>query len=117
MPVKRRIDKRLGGDTDLAVRLFEEMRSLPRCSCSAQARAAYRSECAGCVRFWELEVHLMHALDLRLWNFPMIWREPPDRRRSWPDDTPQGRWLMLEAASKARRKADREARAASEAAE
>ncbi len=47
----------------------------------------------------------MRALDLRLWDWPILDRAPPDRRRAWPDDSSQGRWLLLEELSKARRQA------------
>jgi hypothetical protein len=47
----------------------------------------------------------MHAMNLKLWDWPVLWREPPDRRQHYEPDNPEGRWLMLEAASAARRQA------------
>jgi len=104
MPVKRRIAKKLGGNIEDAVRLFEEMRQLP-CTCTAEAKARYRHDCPGCKRWWTLEPELRHALDLRLWHFPTISRHAPDPRYAWPDDSKQGRWLMLEQAAERRRQA------------
>jgi hypothetical protein len=52
--------------------------------------------------FWDLHRHLRRALGEKMWNYPTITRWPPDRRRTWPDDSEQARWLRLEQASKAR---------------
>jgi hypothetical protein len=98
MPVKRRTPKR-GRNMDLAIRIFDEMRAQP-CTCPPDADG---DECPGCRRWWELEHHLRHALDLRLWDFPVVTRYAPDRRRAWLDDDEHSRYLMLEAASKANR--------------
>jgi len=102
MPAKRRIEKRLRGDVEEAIRLFEEMKALP-CSCSPAARAHRAEECSGCKRWWQLEEPLRHALDLRLWHFPTVSRHAADPQYAWPEDSKQARWLMLEQAAAARR--------------
>ena len=63
MPVKRRTAKKLGGDMDVALQIFREMKALP-CSCTPEAHARRAEKCAGCQRWWELEPHLRHALEL-----------------------------------------------------
>jgi hypothetical protein len=88
---------------DVALQLFEEMKALP-CTCSEEARRNYRDECPDCRRWWALHPLLRRALNERMWNFPTISRHAPDRRRSWPADSEEARWLALEAASQARRR-------------
>jgi hypothetical protein len=102
MPLKRRTAKKFGGDMDAAIALFEQMRGLP-CTCTLRAHGIRSSDCPGCRRWFELEHGLRHALDLRLWHFPVIARAAPDPHYAWPDDSKQARYLQLEAALEARR--------------
>jgi hypothetical protein len=96
--------------SDLAIDLFEEMSAL-RCTCSAKVIAELRCHragegCPGCARWWELRPLLRRATGGRVWEeFMIISRHPPDRRRTWPADSEEGRWLALEQASEARRRA------------
>jgi hypothetical protein len=96
--------------SDLALDLFEEMRTL-RCTCSAEVIKNHGSHragegCPGCARWWELHPLIRRATGARLWeDFPVISRHPPDRRRTWPADSEEARWLALERASEARRQA------------
>jgi len=107
VPVKRRFGKRNEhAISDEAIRLFEEMRQL---GCSSP-RPDYHSaigdaecDCDRCLRWWELHREIRRALNEKMWHYPVISRWPPDRRRSWPDDSEQRRWLRLEEAAKARR--------------
>ena len=89
--------------SDVAIRIFDEMKALA-CSCSPEARKDCRDDCPGCRRWWELHPFLRRALNEKMWHFPVISREPPDRRRAWPDDSEEARWLRLEQASAARRR-------------
>jgi hypothetical protein len=108
MPMKRRISKQRGAISAEAIRLFDEMQGPGcRCTCSAEARRDYRDDCPGCRRWWELHPLLRRALNEKMWNFPTISREAPDRRRRYEPDSEEARWLMLEAASNARREAQR----------
>jgi hypothetical protein len=89
---------------DAAIQIFDEMQRCAPCRCTPEARKRYLDDCPGCVAFWRLHRPLRHALGLPLWEYPAIWRERPDRRCKWPPDSPEGRWLALEAASRARRR-------------
>jgi hypothetical protein len=106
MPLVRK--QRQASYSDLALDLFEEMSAL-RCTCTPEVIAklcCHRAGegCPGCVRWWEKRPHLRRALGGRIWEeFMIISRHPPDRRRSWPADSEEGRWLALERASEARR--------------
>jgi hypothetical protein len=108
MPLNRKQQKPL--ISDLAIDLFEEMSTL-RCTCSAEVIAklcCHRKDegCPGCVKWWEKRPRLRRATGGRIWEeFMIISRHPPDRRRSWPADSEEGRWLALEQASEARRQA------------
>jgi hypothetical protein len=77
MPMKRRISKArdiLVSDT--AVKIFEQMRQT-RCSCSSPDDWIHNRECAGCRRWHELHAHLHRALQLKLWQYPAIYRSGP----------------------------------------
>jgi hypothetical protein len=100
MPVKRRTSKARGRDLARAVQIFDQMTALP-CTCRPDADSS--DECSGCRRWWQLEHELRRALVLPLWEFPTVARWPPDRRRTWPDDDENSRYLMLEAISAAKR--------------
>jgi hypothetical protein len=108
LPIHRKQQKPLV--SDLAIDLFEQMRGLP-CTCTPEVLVGFNSHrkgegCSGCVRWWELRTPLRRACNGRLWEeFYIISRHPPDRRRTWPADTPEARWLALERASEARRQA------------
>jgi hypothetical protein len=96
--------------SDLALDLFEEM-SVLRCTCSAKVIAELRCHrkgegCSGCERWWELRPLLRRATGGRIWEeFFIVSRHPPDRRRTWPADSEEARWLALEKGSEARRRA------------
>jgi hypothetical protein len=108
MPLNRKQTKPLVSDR--ALDLFEEMSKLA-CSCTAEVIAGLRCHrkgegCPGCARWWDLHPLLRRATAARIWeHFPVISRHPPDRRRTWPADSEEGRWLALEQASEARRRA------------
>jgi hypothetical protein len=108
LPLARR--QRQAPYSDLALDLFEEMSAL-RCTCSAKViaelRCHYKGEgCPGCERWGELRPLLRRAINGRIWEeFMPVARHPPDRRRTWPADSEEGRWLALEKASQARRRA------------
>jgi hypothetical protein len=107
LPLHRKQTKPLV--SDLALDLFEEMSKL-RCTCSATVIAGLRCHragegCPGCVQWWQLRPLLRRAINGRIWEeFMPVARHPPDRRRSWPVDSEEGRWLALERASEARRR-------------
>jgi len=92
--------------TEAAIQLFDQKQQCPR-TCTPQARARMDDDCPGCREWWRLHPILRRALREKMWNFPTICREKPDRRHNWASDTPEGRWLALEAASKARREVKR----------
>jgi hypothetical protein len=78
MPMKRRLSKGrdiLVSDTT-AVKIFEQMR-LCRCSCSSPDDWIHDRECAACRTWWELHAHLHRALQLKLWQYPAIYRSGP----------------------------------------
>jgi hypothetical protein len=108
MPLNRK--QRQAPYSDRALDLFEEMSKLA-CTCSAATIRNLNCHragegCPGCVRWWELRPTLRRTLGGRVWEeFYIISRHPPDRRRSWPADSEEGRWLALEKASEARRRA------------
>jgi hypothetical protein len=108
LPLHRKQTKPLV--SDLAIDLFEQMRGLP-CTCTPEVLARFNSHrkgegCPGCVKWWELRPNLRRTLGGRVWEeFYIISRHPPDRRRNWPADSGEGRFLMLEQASEARRRA------------
>jgi hypothetical protein len=108
MPLNRK--QRQVPFSDAALDLFDEMRAL-RCTCSTAVIREHRSHrkgegCSGCERWWELRPLLRRALGGRIWEeFMIVARHPPDRRRTWPADSEEGRWLALEKASEGRRQA------------
>jgi hypothetical protein len=89
--------------TEAAIAIFDQMQQFAPCTCTPEARRSCLDDCPGCLAFWRLHRPLRHALGLPLWEYPAIWREPPDRRRSYAPDTPEGRWIALAEASAARR--------------
>jgi len=108
MPLNRKQQNPL--ISDRAIDLFDEMSKLA-CTCTPKVIAEHRSHrkgegCPGCARWWELHPLIRRATGARIWeDFPVISRHPPDRRRTWPADSEEARWLALEQASEARRQA------------
>ena len=114
--------------TPVAVKLFDQMR---QCRCTCPPRdwhdpKTWIRECEGCERWWELHSHLHTELHCCPWEWPCI--EHPSARspyprgseadKRWePDLEAQELWRQLEAARKAQRKAAREARQRTKAAE
>ncbi len=69
--------------SDAALDIFDRMVAL-RCSGRPRNEAqALLCKCSHCAEWWTLHPRLRRALNERLWNFPVISRLPPDRRKRW----------------------------------
>jgi hypothetical protein len=72
MPMKRRLSKANAfAVSDVAVRLYEEMRL---CGCTCAPPDDHFHTCPGCDTWWDLQHALWGELGLKLWEWPVVGR-------------------------------------------